>query len=117
MLNMDRKLLEWPGREMIQDIPAAWDETKYLEGMPASHIVIARRKGKIWYIGGMTDAARTVNIKLDFLEEGENYNALIFSDETHTTMNREIKSVEKNKNLSIDLLERGGFGLRINHEE
>ena len=25
-----QKLLEWPGREMIQDIPAAWDQTKYI---------------------------------------------------------------------------------------
>jgi alpha-glucosidase len=109
-----QKLLEWPGKEMIQDIPAAWDQTKYIEGMPASHVVIARRKGQVWYIGGMTDEARTVNISLDFLKEGKNYNALIYSDETHTTMKREIKSLKNNTNLSIDLLERGGFGLRLN---
>jgi alpha-glucosidase len=109
-----QKLLEWSGREMIQDIPAAWDQTKYIEGMPATHIVIARRKGQVWYIGGMTDEARTVNIPLDFLEDGKNYNALIFSDETHTTMKREIKPVKNNTNLSIALMERGGFGLRLN---
>jgi hypothetical protein len=62
----------------------------------------------------MTDEARTVNLSLDFLEEGKNYNALIFSDETHTTMKREIKPVKNNTNLSIALLERGGFGLRLN---
>ena len=82
--------------------------------MPASHIVIARRKGQVWYIGGMTDEARTVNISLDFLEEGKNYNALIYSDETHTAMKRETKSVENNTNLSMALLERGGFGIRLN---
>jgi alpha-glucosidase len=108
-----QKLLEWPGREMIQDIPSAWDEIKFMEGIPASHVVIARRKGHVWYIGGMTDEARTVNIPMDFLEEGKSYNALIFSDETHSTMKREIKSVKNSTNLSIDLLERGGFGLRI----
>lgn len=109
-----QKLLEWPGREIIQDIPAAWDQTKYIEGLPASHIVIARRKGQVWYIGGMTDEARTVNISLDFLDEGKDYHALIFSDETHTSMKREIKSVKNDTNLSIALLERGGFGLRLN---
>ncbi len=113
-----QKLLEWPGREMIQDIPAAWDQTKYIEGMPASHIVIARRKGQVWYIGGMTDEARTVNISLDFLDEGKNYNALIFSDETHTTMKRETKSVKNNTNLSIafwkEVVLAYGLILRIN---
>jgi alpha-glucosidase len=108
-----QKLLEWPGRELIKDIPSNWDETKYLEGMPASHIIIARRNGNNWYIGGMTDKARTVNIPLDFLDDSKNYNALIFSDETHTTMNKETISLEKGINLSINLMERGGFAVRL----
>jgi alpha-glucosidase len=108
-----QKLLEWPGRELIKDIPSNWDETKYLEGMPASHIIIARRNGNNWYIGGMTDEARTVNIPLDFLDDSKNYNALIFSDETHTTMNKETISLEKGSNLSINLMERGGFAVRL----
>lgn len=108
-----QKLLEWQGRELIKDIPSHWDETIYIEGMPASHIVIARRSGEDWYIGGMTDEARTVNIPLDFLAEGKNYNALIFSDETDTTMNRESRSFVKSDSLSINLLERGGFAMRL----
>lgn len=108
-----QKLLDWPGRELIKDIPSNWDETKYIEGMPASHIVIARRNGEDWYIGGMTDEARTVNIPLDFLTEGKNYNALIFSDETHTTMSKETKPVINSGSLSLNLLERGGFALRL----
>jgi alpha-glucosidase len=94
------KLLEWPGREMIKDVPAEWDEIKYIEGMPASHIVIARRNGENWYIGGMTDEARDVTFPLDFLAEGKNYEALIFSDNTQTEMNREIRKVNKADKLS-----------------
>ena len=112
-----QKLLKWPGREMIQDMPTAWDETKYIEGMPASHILIARRKGNRWYIGGMTDKARTVNISFDFLEEAKRYNALIFSDESHTSMKRETASLDSNSTLTIDLLERGGFAIRLILEE
>jgi alpha-glucosidase len=112
-----QKLLDWPGRELIKDIPSNWDETKYIEGMPASHIVIARRNGEDWYIGGMTDEARTVNISLDFLAEGNSYNALIFSDETHTTMKRESKPVMNSDSLSLNLLERGGFALRLSPVE
>lgn len=108
-----QKLLEWPGREIIKDIPAAWDETKFIEGMPAEYVVIARRKGQTWYIGGMTDQARSVNISLDFLEDNKNYNALILRDETPETMKREVKPVNNKSGLSVDLLERGGFGLCI----
>jgi alpha-glucosidase len=112
-----QKMLEWPGREMLQDMPAAWDEIKYIEGLPASHIVIARRKGKDWYIAGMTDEARTVNISMDFLPEGHRYHALIFCDDTHAAMNREIRSVQRGDHLSIDLLERGGFSIRMDLTE
>jgi alpha-glucosidase len=107
------KLLEWAGREFIQDIPSAWDETVFIEGYPASHIVIARRRGTDWYIAGMTDTARTAVINLSFIEGGKDYTALIFSDMTHETMKREIKDVRAGSSLTLDLLERGGFACRI----
>jgi alpha-glucosidase len=108
-----RKLLEWPGREFIKDIPAAWDETRFIEGLPASHIVIARRKGSDWYVAGMTDSARNLVIPLNFLDRGKDYNALIFSDDTHQTMKREIVEVNADSSLNLELLERGGFACRI----
>ena len=108
-----RTLLEWPGRELIKDIPAAWDETRFIEGLPASHIVIARRKGSDWYVAGMTDSARNLVIPLNFLDPGNNYNALIFSDDTHQTMKKEIIEVNAGSSLTPDLLDRGGFACRI----
>ena len=111
-----KKLLDWPGREIIKDIPSTWDETKYIEGMPAEHIVIARRNGEDWYIGGMTDKARTIDIPLNFLNNGKKYHTLIFSDDTHTTMKKETKLISSNDKLTLNLLERGGFALRIRPE-
>lgn len=107
------KLLEWPGRELISEVPAEWDETRFIEGIPASHIVMARRKGADWYIAGMTDAPRTVNLALDFLEEGKNYQALMFLDQTHDTMERRLQSVSKSSSLAVQLLERGGFAMQL----
>ena len=112
-----QKLLAWPGREFIKDLPTDWDETRYIEGLPASHIVIARRKGKDWFIGGMTDIARTVTLSLDFLEENTRYNALIFSDMSQSEMNQEIKVTDRTDMLSLDLLPRGGFAIRISPTE
>ncbi|HCY41895.1 MAG TPA: hypothetical protein DHV48_11155 [Prolixibacteraceae bacterium] len=108
-----KKLLEWPGREMIKDVPSNWDEIRFIDGMPGSHIIIARRKGNDWFIGGMTDAVRTANIPLDFLADGKEYNALIFRDETHTTMLKGTHTVTKATNLSFAMLERGGFAVRL----
>lgn len=108
-----RKLLDWPGREMIGGIPVGWDETKFIDGLPASHIVMARRKGQDWYIAGMTDQARTVDLDFDFLADGQKYDALVFSDEARDVMKRESKTVAKEDKLRISLLERGGFAIRL----
>ena len=108
-----KKLLEWPGREMIKDVPSSWDETRFIDGMPASHIIIARRKGQDWFIGGMTDKARMANFPLDFLSGGKNYKTLSFRDDTDSTMLRETQTVSQSTNLTIGMLERGGFAIRI----
>jgi alpha-glucosidase len=106
-------LAAWPGREMIADLPSAWDETRFIDGMPGSHVVIARRKGEVWYVGGMTSAARTATVDLAFLPPGSQYEMLLFRDETHTTMRRETSRTDASKELSIDMREKGGFALRL----
>jgi len=108
-----KTLLDWPGREMIKDVPSSWDQTRFIEGAPSEYIVLARRKGQDWFIAGMTSSPRTVNIALDFLLEGKEYNALIFRDDTHTTMHRETRTINRETLLSIDLLQNGGFAVRL----
>ena len=108
-----KNLLKWAGREIIQDIPCGWDETRFIQGLPASHIVVARRKGQDWYIGGMTDEARNISIPLDFLDKNRSYNALIFSDKSQTEMFRNVRKMSIEDTLSITLLPRSGFAVRL----
>lgn len=55
------------GLEFIKDVPTTWDETRILQGDIGQFIVSARRKGKDWYIGAMTnEAGRTLSIPLNF---------------------------------------------------
>ena len=46
-------LPEGPKR-FLQEVPVAWDESCLLAGYPADFAVIARRKGDVWYIGGIS---------------------------------------------------------------
>lgn len=47
--------LELPdaARTFLKEVPNAWDDTKLLEGNPGRNIIIARKKGDSWYIGGL----------------------------------------------------------------
>lgn len=59
-----------PGLDFLREVPATWDETRFLAGDIGAYVAIARRKGKSWYIGAMTDAARAVTLPLGFLGTG-----------------------------------------------
>ena len=39
----------------VAEIPTVWDETRVLQGEVGEYIVTARRKGDVWYIGGITN--------------------------------------------------------------
>ncbi|SEM81910.1 alpha-glucosidase [Mucilaginibacter gossypiicola] len=60
------------GADFLNNIPTVWDDTKVLGGYPGQYVIIAKRSGKNWYIGAMTnDAERTIQLKMDFLPSGK----------------------------------------------
>jgi alpha-glucosidase len=55
----------------LRAVPVTWDETRVLSGMPGEHAVIARRKGRDWYVGAITnEAPRSLTTPLSFLQAG-----------------------------------------------
>ncbi len=65
--NRDRECTDF-----LAKIPVEWDETRLLAGKISKYTVLARRNGKDWHIGAITnDDARTVEIRTDFLQPGK----------------------------------------------
>lgn len=53
----------------VASIPTVWDETRVLQGEVGEYIVTARRKGKTWYVGGITNwTERDIEINLKDIE-------------------------------------------------
>ncbi len=70
-----------PAFEFIERVPCTWDETRVLDAAIGDHVVIARRRGRDWFVGAITDErARTLQVPLDFLEAGSKYSARVFRD-------------------------------------
>ncbi|EZP56770.1 MULTISPECIES: glycoside hydrolase family 97 protein [Sphingomonas] len=59
-----------PGLDFLAEVPASWDETRFVQGTLGELIVLARRKGDRWYLGAMTDAGQTIAVPLTFLGKG-----------------------------------------------
>lgn len=101
-----------PGpRSLLQRVPAAWDETRYVEGIPGEWVVLARRKGATWYVAGISgDAqARAPKASLSFLGAGA-YDAVVFSDgASSTTFAERTEVLTAADELAVSLPPRGGF--------
>lgn len=106
--------LKFPGLPFMKAVPANWDETKLIEGYPASYITIARRKGPDWFIGGMSAQGRTAQIPLAFLRAGTTFEAEIYRDgASKTALTIEKKTVSSKDVISIPVSASGGFAIAL----
>ena len=50
--------------ELLRNIPAGWDETRFVDGYPGKYYIVARRKGDKWYIAGINAAKQEMKLNL-----------------------------------------------------
>ncbi len=57
-------------RDYLSAVPAAWDETRLVDGEPGRYVVMARRNGDRWFVAGIngTGEPLPVDVALDFAD-------------------------------------------------
>ena len=106
--------------EFIKDLPLSYDESKVLIGEIEKTFVIARRKGTIWWLGGVANEnGGAIEIPLKFLEKG-NYKATIFLDGNDTTweknrenFKKEKRTVNSHETLKLNIVSGGGVCVKL----
>ncbi|HEY4111073.1 glycoside hydrolase family 97 protein [Puia sp.] len=104
--------------DFITQIPTTFDETVPLDGKVGAYLALARRKGKDWFVGAMTDwTPREMTIDCSFLPEGT-YEAEIFRDGVNagrdaTDYKKETIRLKRGDKLSIRLAPGGGWVAHI----
>lgn len=107
-----------PGFEVLRTVPGTWDEMHVPLAEFNKYVTVARRNGTDWWVGTLNDGtARTLNLKLDFLGEGE-YRAEIYTDAPDAEKNpnhlsKEIRTVTRKDKIELPLAVDGGAVLRI----
>lgn len=100
--------------EFIAGTPTTWDETRVLNAELGESIVFARRKGDVWYVGGITDEkAREMEISLDFLPEGSftltSFEDGVNADRLARDYRKRVRSVDSSQTLKIRMAHEGGW--------
>ncbi|MGD0410616.1 MAG: glycoside hydrolase family 97 protein [Verrucomicrobiota bacterium] len=104
--------------DFLKAVPTSWDETRVLNGVPGKYITIARRSGKDWFVGGITDwDARELDVPLLFLAGGR-YIAEIYADGPNAAAQPKESAVEKRQVnsstvLKLRLAPGGGIAIRL----
>ena len=104
--------------DFISKVPVVWDDIKVFQAKVGDYLLLARRSGKEWFVGGLTNwDQRDFDLDLSFLEKG-NYSVEIFQDGInadrfgqdyrHTTI-----EVQQDTKLKIHLAPGGGWAARI----
>ncbi len=107
-----------PGFEVLRTVPGTWDEMHVPLAEFNKYVTVARRNGTDWWVGALNDGtARTLNLKLDFLGEGE-YRAEVYTDAPDAERNpnhlsKEIRTVTRKDKIELPLAVDGGAVLRI----
>ncbi|HIS22186.1 MAG TPA: glycoside hydrolase family 97 protein [Candidatus Cryptobacteroides intestinipullorum] len=109
--------------EYIAEIPTVWDEIVPLDGKVAEYVAVAKRKGDVWYVGGMTNwDARDMEIDLKkFLGDGK-WKVEMFTDGVNA--HRAARDFRKTEytlegadndvfSLGIHLAPGGGFAIKF----
>ncbi len=98
------------GFDLLSDVPTIWDETRFLLGEIGAYIVLARRRGAVWFVGAMTDAEpRSVSLALGFLPPGPS-RATVYRDgaEPDELDVQRDRPVERGDVLDLRLAANGG---------
>ena len=101
-------------KQFLSALPTAWDDTKLLAGYPGTEVVMARRKGDVWYIAGIngTDEPRVIGVPLENLGLEKSCKVTWFkdgSDGKSFVTEESVSLPENGKVVQVTCLPRGGF--------
>jgi alpha-glucosidase len=104
-----------PGFDFLVDVPANWDETRVLHAEIDQCLVVARRRGPDWYLGGMTAGEdRQLELKLDVLAAGPRTADLYFDVAGDPrSVERVTKRLNAGDTLPVFMPRDGGFAGKL----
>ena len=100
---------------LLASLPTVWDQTVALQGEVGQYIVMARRKGNTWYIGGITNwTARDLELDLSPLTGlADNSAVLLYADGANAHRKGTDHAVRRlsleGKTLRVHMAPGGGF--------
>jgi hypothetical protein len=96
----------------LQNLPTTWDEVRLLSGTPGQDVVLARRSGDRWFVGGMrAGSGDPLRLPLEGLTRGKRVLVDLLTDDGATgsaTVHTTVRATA-GETLEIPTANNGGF--------
>ena len=87
--------------------PTTWDETRFIDGYPGRHIVLARCHGNTWYIAAVNATTEPLKLKLDLLMlAGQEVS--LYSDDKKMQPQLKLQKIKTDGSLQLTVRPQGG---------
>jgi len=98
-------------KDFLKNLPVAWDESLLIAGDPGKYCVMARRKGKTWYIAGIngTNEPQHWMLDLDRLKKEKLEGTMITDGPDGKSFKTSPFGINAADQLHVGALARGGF--------
>ena len=98
-------------KKFLQNIPASWDDVKFLDGYPGKLYVVARRAGNKWYVAGINGENIEKELKLDlsFIINKKGTIISTGNDNEELSFNSKILNIPSEGEMNILVKGNDGF--------
>ncbi len=101
-------------KNFLREVPSSWDEIKYLAGEPGKFVVLARRSGSAWYIGGISGDEETRELILDLSFLKGDYTMTLFQEgDDPRRFQEDSRPITSADSLTVTLRPKGGFVMQL----
>jgi alpha-glucosidase len=102
-----------PAKDLLQNLQAAWDDIRFIEGYPGEYCCLARRKGDEWFVAAINSSAeRQIEIPYSFLG-GDKYQAKLYTDDGKDGLRIEHLNISSAGSGRYHLVKNGGFVIHL----
>ncbi|MBN1466475.1 glycoside hydrolase family 97 catalytic domain-containing protein [candidate division KSB1 bacterium] len=100
-------------QQFLREVPVTWDEIKFLHGEPGKFVVLARRSGDTWHLGGISGLEEEKTVTIDARQFGVG-EVLFIGDEAARSF-----KIQKLPNgvHEIKMAPYGGFVMTVKSDE
>lgn len=97
--------------DFMKQVPATWDDIRFIDGYPGKYVILARRHGDKWYVAGVNAQQETLKTEITLPMWASGTELQVYADDKE--LQGEVKSVKLGKKQTVKVTIPCNGGLMI----